>query len=104
MSLYVHEVYYERRGSKLLGIGDSPVYETGMKTPAEIYRSAQKEFGRCTSRVYIEGPSGNSLHIGWVFVKRTKYQDSNETYLQETWVTIHDDQPERTITYNYHII
>lgn len=104
MSLYVQEEWFEIRGNKALGIGDSSVYETGMDSPADVYRYSMKQYGRCTGRLYIDGPSGNPIHIGWRFLKRTKYQDSNETYLQETWVTLHDGQPTRTISYDYHII
>jgi hypothetical protein len=48
-----------------------------------------REYGRCTGRVYIDGADGKGLPIGWVFIKRKEYDDCKETFLQETWVTLH---------------
>ncbi len=100
-NLWVQESWLEVRGEKRLGIGDSDVYESGMETPGEIYKYAMKEYGRCTSKVYID-TKGKPKHIGWVFLKRTRYQDSKDTYLQETWITVHDGPPIKTIEYKYH--
>ena len=100
-SLWVQESWLEVKGEKRFGIGDSDVYDSGMGTPGEIYKDALKQHGRCTSKVYVD-TDGKPEQIGWVFLKRTKYQDSNETYLQETWVTIHDGPPVTTTKYSYH--
>ena len=56
------------------------------KTPSAVYRAAVKEYGRCASKMFVERKDGTARHIGWVFVKRVKYTDCNETYLQETWI------------------
>lgn len=73
-------------------------------TPGEIYRESLKEHGRCTGKVYIDVKTDDDTvtvaqHIGWVFEKREKYDDSKETFLQETWVTLlteYDPRPRRT--------
>jgi ferredoxin-thioredoxin reductase catalytic subunit len=51
-----------------------------------VYKTALREYGRCISKIYIDDKDGGSKHIGWVFQKRQKYEDCNETYLQETWI------------------
>jgi hypothetical protein len=56
------------------------------KLIGDIFRYSQKEHGRCTGKVYV----GNGIPVGWVFVKRKKYEDANETYLHETWVSLLD--------------
>jgi hypothetical protein len=28
------------------------------------------------------------MQVGWVFLKRDKYEDTGETFLHETWVTL----------------
>lgn len=55
-------------------------------TPSELYRIVRAEFGRCISKAYIDQDDGGALAIGWVFVKRVKYDDCSETFLQETWI------------------
>ena len=78
-------------------IGDSGIYETWCETIGELFLAMQREYGRCVSKVYI----GEGTQIGWVFEKRQKYQDCNETYLQETWITLHNSKPKRIVEYDY---
>lgn len=68
---------------------------------SRLFRSLQKEYGRCISKMYVDRKDKTAA-IGWVFLKKDKYEDSNETYLKETWVTLHDEEPEKTIQYHYH--
>ena len=69
--------------------GTNDVFETRHTNKGELYREIMSEYGRCTGRVYVDGPDGEAVPIGWVFRKRQKYDDCNETYLADTWVTIH---------------
>lgn len=55
-------------------------------TTGEIFAEMRSQYGRCTSKVYIDTDDGPRA-IGWVFQKRAKYDDSEETYLQETWIS-----------------
>ena len=64
-------------------------------TRAEIFKWLQREHGRCTSKVYIE----DGVPVGWIFQKRVKYTNPNETYLQETWISFGTKEVETTITY-----
>jgi len=48
------------------------------------FKRLVRVYGRCTGKVYRD-PDGK--HVGYVFIKRQKYEDCNETYLHETWVT-----------------
>ena len=72
--------------------GDSDIYESSCDTPSELYKVCQREYGRCTGKVYI-GKNKDAKHIGWVFIKSAKYTDTDEKYIQETWVTIHEKEP-----------
>lgn len=56
------------------------------ETTTKVFNHAQKEYGRCRSKIYVDRIDGTTKHIGWVFEKRIKYADCNETYLQETWI------------------
>jgi len=82
--------------------GDSEVYETFTDSVQRLFRACQREHGRCTGRVYIDGADGKARAIGWVFVKRERYQDSGEYFTLETWVTLHQAPPDRHVTYHYH--
>ena len=82
--------------------GESGVYESFTDSPGELFRSCQREYGRCVGKVYIDGESGVQA-IGWVFQKRMQYDDCKETFLLETWVTLHSAPPVKTIEYQYAI-
>ena len=56
-------------------------------TMGEIYRCYQKEYGRCMSRVFIDTPNGRKT-VGWFFVSRQHYEDTNKPYLRGAWVTV----------------
>ena len=66
--------------------GKSDWYEPFTDDLGELFKSLQREYGRCISKVYNDNIDGTSYPIGWVFEKRANYDDTNETYLQNTWV------------------
>ena len=105
MNLFISESWNEVRKEgedvKLIGIGESEVYETFTSDKGELYKSLVKEWGRCVSKQYIDTKDGKTIHTGWIFQKRQKYNDSNETYLAETWVTVHEKLPVKSIKYFY---
>ena len=78
--------------------GEEP-YDTGFDSIGELYRSLVKSWGRCTGKVRIDRKDGETWAIGWVFVKRTTYERSQDTYLQETWVTLYHQPIERQLLY-----
>jgi hypothetical protein len=59
----------------------------------EIFKFAQKEHGRCISSIYIDEEGGRK-RVGWVFQKRVQYEDSEDSFLLETWVTLLSKPPE----------
>lgn len=91
----------------------SGVYETYHTTLGELYRGMQREFGRCTGKVYVDvkNPSWDiemptymqwiAMPVGWVFEKRMCYEGSKETFLCETWVTVHKGEAEKSVRYQY---
>lgn len=97
MPLYVQESYVNR--SQNCSTGDHE-YETTAKTRGELYRDMQREHGRCDGKVYVDTPDGVK-EVGWIFVKREKYQDCADTYLQETWITVLAGKPRRIVEYDY---
>lgn len=81
-------------------LGESDPYEAYTDNLQKLFLSLQREYGRCTGHEYVGDKEPKK--IGWVFEKRQRYQDSKDTYLQETWVTLHESLPEHHTTYHYH--
>ena len=54
----------------------------------ELFRTMSREHGRCISKVFVDRPDGSAQHVGWVFQKRERYEDTGEPYLRETWVSV----------------
>lgn len=76
------------------------VYETCCEDKGELFKSLVKAHGRCVSKIYLD-TEGKPKEIGWVFLKKEKYEDSPKTYLQETWVTLYSKPPTKTTEYYY---
>ena len=71
-------------------------YEPWTEDLGKLFRSYRKEFGRCTGKVYIDTDAGTKA-IGWVFQKRARYEDCNDTYLQTCWVTLYKHWEQRVV-------
>jgi hypothetical protein len=74
-------------------LGDSDWYEAYTDDEGELFRSLQKEYGRCTGKCYIDLPRQEARAIGWVFLKKVKYDDVDEYFLRETWVEMRHRYP-----------
>jgi hypothetical protein len=82
------------------GLGDSGVFLSRFETVSEVYKHYSREAGRCISKVYVDTPRGPQA-IGWVFQQRKKYDDSDETFLLDTWITIHTAPPVKRTEYHF---
>ena len=70
-----------------------------IKTLSELYKYGIKMFGKCQGKVYVDSDNGNPIHVGYTFIKKQKYADTGETYLQETIISIEHYIKETKITY-----
>jgi len=52
--------------------GESEPYEPYTDDIGKLFKSFQREYGRCTSKMYVDTPEGTKA-IGWVFTKRMQY-------------------------------
>ena len=62
------------------------------RTTSQLYRAWSREYGRCSSKVYVDKRNGGTAHAGWTFIKRVEYEDARPgrgdmTYLREVWCT-----------------
>jgi hypothetical protein len=90
-------------------LSETEVFESCFDEKGKLFRGMQKEHGRCVGKVYVDKKSGDegeliARQIGWVFQKLENYQDSNEKFLRETWVTIHREPAQKVIHYHYQYI
>jgi len=83
--LHINETWVN--ADKGYQVGDSGWYEPYTDDLGRLFKAMQKEYGGCVSKIYLDAPDGTCFPVGWVFQKRVKYSDCNETYLQETWVS-----------------
>lgn len=101
MGLQISETWIDR--TRDIGMGESGWYEPWTSDRGRLYRELVKEHGRCTGKVYVDrkvaatsDPTTSAhvldpMQVGWCFVKRARYDDTRETYLCETWVTVRED-------------
>jgi hypothetical protein len=69
--------------------GETEWYEPYTENIGRLFKSLQKEYGRCISKIYIDGYGGQVVgSCGWVFQKKIQYEDCKEFYVQETWVEV----------------
>jgi hypothetical protein len=101
-NLWVSEAFVDRERD--IRFGETDPYESFTADPGRLFKSCQREYGRCTGKVYIDTKNGKAMAIGWVFLGKDKYQDCNRSYLREVWITLHDGPPTRTTQIHYHEI
>ena len=89
-NIYVHETYINKDKNAIFGdSGDQP-YESFTDSIGRLFRSCQREYGRCTSAMYNDSVAGTT-RIGWVFEKRMAYEDdAKDFYMREVWVSLHE--------------
>ena len=91
-----HEIHYQ--------LGSSGLFKPYTDDIKQLFCRLQREYGRCTSKVYLDALDGTIKAIGWIFEKRRKYDDCEQYYTQETWIILHDEQPEVKTINHYHFL
>ncbi len=95
-------------------IYDNIFEETAFANKGELYRALVKEYGGCTSKMYVD-VCGKAVQIGWVFSKRVLYDDAkvksvkglsdkdrdNNSFICSTWISVHAEKPTVKTTYHY---
>jgi len=91
--LWIKETYVNK--DKGYVYGETEPYETWAEPDEvdELFLSLQREFGRCVNTQYTEVERGVDVKSGWVFEKRVQYNDCDESYIKQTWVTVWSEAP-----------
>jgi hypothetical protein len=66
--------------------------EDGQPDFGDIYRWAQREYGRCMSSVYVDTDAGVE-RVGWFFLARERYEDTGGVYRRGAWVSVVETTP-----------
>lgn len=80
---YVNRSDNHINGEDVINIGDSIIDDV-----KSLYKYGLSDFGRCIGKIYIDDDDNSAKHVGYIFVKRVKYTDCDETFLQEVWFSI----------------
>ena len=107
--MWVLEAFINR--TRGYSFGESDWYESYHDTTGSLFRAMQREYGRCTSRMYMDRPSrfdgpSSPVQVGWVFEKVMTYEDArppygdNDRYVREVWVQVSSTEPKREVHTN----
>lgn len=89
------ELVDEDRGYRF---GDDTPYETMYEETGDLFKALMKEYGRCTSKMFVDKLDGSAKQVGWCFEKKAKYEDTNELFTQAAWVWVFTEMPVKTVT------
>jgi hypothetical protein len=102
-NLFISEEWINK--TKEYCIGSTEVYETCYDNIKDLYLSLQKQYGECVSFILdFTDPKPHSKKIGWVFQEEGTYEGTGESFIQETWVTVHNSLPKKTVKYDYYFL
>ena len=90
-NLWVDETWINASENYFMGSSDA--YVTRYTDIEELFQAEQREYGRCVGKAIADYKDETSKQVGWVFQKRNRYDDSEETYLQETIVEVYTEKP-----------
>ena len=85
------EIVYSDSDAESL-IGSEEPFEPCTDNLKDLFKSLQKEHGRCTSKMYIDLPNGKVKHIGYCFKKKIKYDDFKEYFNRIAWITYLEEE------------
>jgi hypothetical protein len=63
--------------------------EPPTENPGRLFHLMRREYGRCTSKVYVDTRDREAIPVGWHFEKIEHYTDTKQPYRQGAWVTLH---------------
>ena len=86
-----------------VSLGGTDFYETFTDSVEKLHTSLIEEYGDNVTDMFVTKSDGKDLQTGWVFTQNKKYEDSftgNDTYIQETWITVATNKPKKVWSYS----
>jgi len=87
----VVETYNEiKEDGEMVTYGEdrTPMKDMGITSLKDLYRYGIRTYGKCVSKIFEDGEKGKTIHTGYVFESREKYQDCDKTYIRHVWLSI----------------
>jgi hypothetical protein len=84
-NLWVEEVFVDKADKVI--IGEHEPYETAYDNAGDLYKALASSYGRCQGKTYVE-IDGEEKHTGWIFEAKVEYDDCEDTFVREVWVTV----------------
>ena len=69
MPLVIEETYEQIVDGKRYLLGDPVEYEPFTENLGDLFKSFQKEYGGCVSKIYQDVPDGTIVEVGWYFLR-----------------------------------
>ncbi len=66
----------------------TPLKDTIITNLKDLYKYGLKNYGKCTGKQFRINKYKESIHIGYTFEKKCVYEDTKETYVLATWLSI----------------
>ncbi len=92
--MYIKETFVNETDGYIFG--NSAWYEAHHDNLGDLYRFLKSEYGNAKN-MYIDGPDGDAIKIGWVFTGAARYEDTNEPYTRCVWVEVSATEPREEI-------
>lgn len=94
MALWAKETFIN--STKGHCFGESEYQECFTDDRGKLFKYLQREYGRCSSKVYREINGKDGTPVGWVFEKLMVYEDyrgrGEQYYTREVWVELFDGE------------
>ena len=84
----VKETHVNRSENYVIFDDKIDIEDSEIETLNDLYKYGLEHYGKCTGKVYIDISDQKAMHIGYIFLKKDKYEDTKESFLRETWLSI----------------
>jgi hypothetical protein len=85
-NLWIRETFIN--ADKGYRYGDTQIYETDCETTGELFHRLKREYGNARMMYSENRETGKSVRVGWVFHSTARYDDTDEPYKREVWVSV----------------
>ncbi len=89
----IREVYLNATTNTIFGDSGGWI-ETWTRNRGQLFRSLQRKYGGCTSKMYRDAPGGDAVVVGWIFSRTDHHEGArrpytaDDRYVREVWVEI----------------
>ena len=68
-------------------------HEETFKTLKEAKAYLKEEYPHKRKPMYVDKKDGSTIKTGYVYSKKSKYDDTHKTFIEEIWVSFYEVKP-----------